>query len=457
MNVLSLAYALLTLGASLGAWIFTRRGRLFWIVLVNGIFLWFLRARMWEWLYVVMLCVWIYGIALLEAAFPRLRRLFAIPGIGLPLFVLIAFKYGGAIGHSHIMLLGLSFYTFKAVSYVLDVCNGHAKAQKNPAAIFAYIAFFPTFMAGPIHRAQPFFDALKKPFVFSYKDQTHGLLLAAMGVFEKLVIAGILQELTAAFQDTAQTGWYTVLGILFYGFYLYADFDAYSNIAIGVARLLGFHLPANFRSPYLSASMGEFWRRWHISLGAWLRDYVYIPLGGSRKGAGRKHLNVLIVFLISGIWHGSTWMFVFWGLGCGLVILIEQDLAKSIPVSPKLRGLCILGNDILMLLLWVLFCSPSMGAALDTYRRAFMIVQGAPAVDYASVGLTRNTWVWGLLTLAVLILFDVLRDRTDMIAFLQRRRWPVRILFIWLLLTVAIIFGAYGPGFHASSFVYSRF
>lgn len=285
----------------------------------------------------------------------------------------------------------------------------------------------------------------------------HGLFLILTGIFEKLVIAGILQEFTIAFQNPEKSGWYTVLGILFYGFYLYADFDAYSNIAIGIARLLGFHLSANFLTPYMSASMGEFWRRWHVSLGAWLRDYVYIPLGGSRKGTWRKHVNVLAVFLLSGIWHGNTWMFIFWGVGCGLVVLIEQDLAKIIKIPPWAKGLCILGNDLLMFLLWVIFCSSSMGEALHTYQRAAMIFQGAPLVDYASVKMTFNTWVWGWSMLAVLILFDLLRTQRNMIDFLQQRSWPVQVLFVWLVLTVGMIFGAYGPGFHASSFVYSRF
>ena len=456
MSILSPSYLLLALLAAWGSWFFSSRARLFWIVLTNVAFLWFLRARMWEWLYVVLLSMWIYGVALLQSRFKE-YRLFSKIGIILPLNVLALFKYGGLIGHSHILLLGLSFYTFKALSYMADVADDRIKAQKNPAAVFAYIAFFPTFMAGPIHRAGPFFDELEKPFVFKYQDQMHGLFLILTGIFEKLVIAGILQEFTIAFQNPEKSGWYTVLGILFYGFYLYADFDAYSNIAIGIARLLGFHLSANFLTPYMSASMGEFWRRWHVSLGAWLRDYVYIPLGGSRKGTWRKHVNVLAVFLLSGIWHGNTWMFIFWGVGCGLVVLIEQDLAKIIKVSPWAKGLCILGNDLLMFLLWVIFCSSSMGEALHTYQRAAMIFQGAPLVDYASVKMTFNTWVWGWSMLALLILFDLLRTQRNMIDFLQQRSWPVQVLFVWLVLTVGMIFGAYGPGFHASSFVYSRF
>lgn len=456
MNVLSPIYMLLSLSAAIGSWIFSKRTRLYWIVLANIAFLWFLRARTWEWLYVVLLSLWIYGIALLQSRFHS-SRFFSTVGVLLPTGVLALFKYGGLIGQTHVLLLGLSFYTFKAISYVIDVARGQVAAQNNPLAVFAYIAFFPTFMAGPIHRSAPFFADLQKPFVFHYQKQMHGLFQILIGTFEKLVIAGILQELTVIFQDSEKTGWYTVAGILFYGFYLYADFDAYSQIAVGIARLLGFQLSANFKSPYMSASMGEFWRRWHVSLGTWLRDYIYIPLGGSRKGTWRKHVNVLIVFLVSGIWHGNTWMFILWGLGCGAIVLIEQDLAAIVKIPARMKGLCILGNDLIMMLLWVLFCSPSLAAAMDTYRRAALIFHGAPPIDYASVQITDNTWIFGWSMLAVLMIFDFLRTKGNMIDFLQRRSLIVQWLFVWLLLAVGIIFGAYGPGFHASSFVYSRF
>ena len=242
-----------------------------------------------------------------------------------------------------------------------------------------------------------------------------GAALVLFGAFEKFVISGTLAQYYVSFLDPSLSGWNTVFGVVLYGLYLYSDFDAYSSIAIGTARLLGFRLDANFRAPYLSSSMNEFWRRWHISLGSWLRDYVYIPLGGSRKGFLRKQLNILIVFLVSGIWHGNTLMFVIWGLGCGIVCVIDNLIAwlfqkapKAVLVIGKILGIVI--NDGLVLALWVFFFSSDLSSALDVFSRMRTVFDGAGfAVSFEAAGLSAAQGIVCLALIAVIVVTDVLR------------------------------------------------
>ena len=216
---------------------------------------------------------------------------------------------------SIILPVGISFYTFQTLSYTIDLYKEKITPTKNIVAFFAFVSFFPQLVAGPIERASRLLPQFAKKRKFEYSKQVDGLRLILGGLFKKMVIADNCALLANQIFDSypTQSGSTLFAGAVFFAFQIYGDFSGYSDIAIGSSRLLGFDLMKNFNFPYLSQNMSEFWKRWHISLSSWFRDYVYIPLGGSRVSNGRLVLNIVIVFLVSGLWHGANLTFVFWG------------------------------------------------------------------------------------------------------------------------------------------------
>jgi D-alanyl-lipoteichoic acid acyltransferase DltB (MBOAT superfamily) len=214
-----------------------------------------------------------------------------------------------------ILPVGISFYTFQTLSYVIDVYKGKVKAEHHFGKYAAFITFFPQLVAGPIERTENLLHQINEKHFFDYEQAAYGMKLMAWGFFKKLVIADNL----AVFVDliygnvSSYQGFSLILATVFFSIQIYCDFSGYSDIAIGTARLFGIELMTNFRSPYFSGTVKEFWSRWHISLSTWFRDYIYIPLGGNRKGRIRQYTNLMITFFASGAWHGANWTFLMWG------------------------------------------------------------------------------------------------------------------------------------------------
>lgn len=230
---------------------------------------------------------------------------------------LFAIKCCPLIFHTHwIFPLGISFFTFQSISYIVDTYTKKIPSEKNFLNVAIFISFFPIISSGPIQRAGNLIPQFQNARTFNYDNATDGMKLFAWGMFKKLCIADRIAVYVNYVYGNVNDGYGVaiLLATVLYSFQIYCDFSGYSDMAIGIARYLGFDVGKNFDHPYLSKSVGEFWRRWHISLSSWLRDYVYIPLGGSRVALPRIYLNLLITFLVSGIWHGSTWNFVIWGL-----------------------------------------------------------------------------------------------------------------------------------------------
>ncbi|MEE3461707.1 MAG: MBOAT family O-acyltransferase [Lachnospiraceae bacterium] len=214
-----------------------------------------------------------------------------------------------------ILPVGISFYTFQAVGYTIDVFRGEITAEKKLFRYALYVSFFPQLVAGPIERSRNLLPQLQKPTRFSFANMNTGLIYMGLGYLMKLVIADNAAVVVNTVYGNIElySGWYLVVATILFAFQIYCDFGGYSLIAIGSAKVLGFDLMENFYTPYLSRNPSEFWRRWHISLSSWFRDYVYIPLGGNRKGEIRRCLNLMCVFTLSGLWHGASWHFVIWG------------------------------------------------------------------------------------------------------------------------------------------------
>jgi len=324
---------------------------------------------------------------------PVRRRRLLTAVIAFDVTVLVLWKYAGfATAQAHNLAaftglhlpvvqlalpIGISFYTFHHISYVVDIYRGERAALRNPVSFVTYIAMFPQLVAGPIVRYREIADQLPQQRTHRLDDIAAGFPRFALGLTKKVVVADSLAPMvdtcfaTPAGQMTTAVAW---LGAIGYTVQLYFDFSGYSDMAIGLARMLGFRLPENFARPYSSVTITEFWRRWHMSLSRWFRDYVYIPLGGNRGGLASTYRNLLIVFVLVGFWHGANWTFLAWGLYHGALLVIERRQRWSSPPAMP-RG--VLGRRALTFLLvmlgWVLFRSPNLGSAFTMLWHLFVI------------------------------------------------------------------------------------
>jgi D-alanyl-lipoteichoic acid acyltransferase DltB (MBOAT superfamily) len=273
-----------------------------------------------------------------------------------------------------ILPIGLSFHTFQAMSYTIEVYRGRQQAERHFGIYALYVMFYPQLVAGPIERPQNLLHQFREEHVFDYARVADGLKLMAMGLFKKVFIADQLAPgVNRVFNHAGDYhGLSLLLAILFFAFQIYYDFSGYSDIAIGSARVMGFKLMQNFDTPYLATSIADFWRRWHISLSTWFRDYVYLPLGGSRVSGPRWAANIMIVFLISGLWHGANWTFVVWGAIHGCAIIAEglprrfwgrSPSGAHVVASWPMQGLAMATTFAIVCLAWVFFRAATVGEA----------------------------------------------------------------------------------------------
>ncbi len=277
--------------------------------------------------------------------------------------------FGGDFPVTHLVLpIGISFYTFHNISYVVDIYRGERPALRKPVSYATYISMFPQLIAGPIVRYREIADQLPQERTHRLDDIAAGFPRFALGLCKKVIIADSLNPLVqACFATPNEDMTFAVawLGALTYTLQLYFDFSGYSDMAIGLGRMLGFRLPENFARPYSSVTITEFWRRWHMSLSRWFRDYVYIPLGGNRHGSARTYRNLCVVFVLTGFWHGANWTFLVWGLYHGALLIIERGFRLDGP-PPRPRALAARRalTFLLVVVGWVLFRSADMAQAL---------------------------------------------------------------------------------------------
>lgn len=265
--------------------------------------------------------------------------------------------------------LGISFYTFEAISYVVDVYRGRTQPVRNPLDYALYILFFPHLVAGPIVRPYEFLPQIDRPKRFDWPRFQAGAQLFLLGLFKKSVIAdNVALAVDPVFAEPGKFGsgalWLAVLG---YSVQIYCDFSGYTDMALGLAHTLGFKLPNNFNAPYLATSPSDFWKRWHISLSRWLRDYLYIPLGGNRKGPIRTMVNLFITMLLGGLWHGANWTFVAWGAYHGALLAVQRLVPKSFE-HPAFRPVGMLATFLAVCVGWVLFRAQTFADAITILR-----------------------------------------------------------------------------------------
>ncbi len=379
--------------------------------------------------------------------------------------------------------VGISFYTLQALGYLIDVYRGDIYAEKNFLRYALFVSFFPQLVAGPIERSKNLLVQLSRPQSFSYENLRKGALLVLYGLFLKMVIADRVAILVnTVYQDSeTYSGFYIVVATIFFSIQIYCDFYGYSTIARGSALIMGIHLMENFDAPYFSRSVKEFWRRWHISLSGWFRDYLYIPLGGNRKGKLRKEGNLLTVFVISGLWHGASFAFILWGILNGLYQVVEDILEEiKIRIKKHLKGgLNVVESDearpekrfsktlfhtaltfLLVSFAWLFFRAGSIHEAHEILQNMFAENNWTILFDGSlyELGVARN--YMNVLSASILLLFVVdyykykEKDAADL--FL-RQGWWFRISGIMLLLFSILLYGCYGELYDVQEFIYFQF
>lgn len=371
---------------------------------------------------------------------------------------------------SFVIPVGISFYLFQSLGYVIDVYKGKIKAEKNFVLYAAYISFFPQLVAGPIERADKLLPQFYEEHRFDYERVKNNLLLMLYGFFMKIVVADRIAIFVDTVYDNYSTydGWLLIMATVLFAFQIYCDFAGYSTIAKGAAGVMGFELMDNFNAPYCAMSVKEFWGRWHISLTSWFRDYVYIPLGGNRKGAFRKGLNTLIVFFLSGLWHGPSWSYILWGLLNGFYIVIEgfikSFLAKvrlivKLPAAVK-RIFGTLITFILVDFSWIFFRAPGLGTAKNILK-SMLTFNHFHALRDNTIHfyiMEQHAFFFMLFSIVLLIIVDICHYRGfHYRKFIFERNIFFRWSFYWLFLMSIIIFGVWGPAFDQSAFIYFQF
>lgn len=368
--------------------------------------------------------------------------------------------------------VGISFYTFQALSYTVDVYRGDIYCEKDFLKYALFVSFFPQLVAGPIERSKNLLKQIHVKHSWEWDRIRYGLTQMLFGYFQKVVIsdnAAIVVD--RVYNDYKNFGAVElILATLLFAIQIYCDFGGYSNIAIGAARVMGFDLMENFNTPYLSVSIADFWRRWHISLSTWFRDYLYIPLGGNRKGKFRKYLNLMIVFFVSGLWHGASWHYVVWGCINGLYQVIG-DLLK-----PVRNVICYVfsvnrksfshrfGKGLITFFLvnvsWIFFRANTVGDAFSIMNRIANNWNPWNLFNEAlfELGLSSKQFYMLWMAILVLLITDILTYlKVDFLKGICRQGMWLRFTVYLLLIFWILLCGSYGPGYDAGQFIYFQF
>lgn len=423
---------------------------------------------------------WFCGNAIAQIKSVYAKRLLLSLGTIFNILMLIIYKYedfllelsGSSKRLNLILPIGISFYTFQSLTYIFDIYNEEAKPEKNIFKYALFVSFFPLILSGPIERAKRLLPQLSSRIDDIHFDTTlakNGLQFMLFGYFLKIVIVARLTILTDfVFSDYLnKSGFALFIAVLAYTIQIYCDFAGYSLIAIGMCEIMGINIVRNFKQPYFAISVSDFWRRWHISLSTWFRDYLYIPLGGNRKGRLRKYINIMIVFLVSGLWHGANLTFVFWGFLNGIYQVIgdllkpvKEKLIGTVKLNEKpslLKGLQIAITFILISFTWVFFRSANISEAFEILNRLFngFSINGLIDGTIWNVGLGVKNMLFVIVAVSILIIADILCEKRncEVTSLLANVKTPIR----WAIYYVLIIMILLSMNLNMTEFIYSGF
>lgn len=365
--------------------------------------------------------------------------------------ILGAWNYQNELPYLTILLpIGLSFHTFQAMSYTIEVYRGNQPAEKHFGIYALYVMFYPQLVAGPIERPQNLLHQFRQKHSFDVKRVSLGLEQMLIGFLKKLVIAdrlGVYVD-TIYTNSSTQSGKSLAVATFFFAFQIYCDFSGYSDIAIGAARVMGFNLMKNFNRPYLSVSISQFWRRWHISLSTWFKDYLYIPLGGSHVNSKLKlYRNLFVVFLISGLWHGANWTYVVWGLLNGFLLVIESALPTIKKTSLLKTVLGTFITFILICITWIFF------RAADIQQAIFILKKVIAFGGSVYVGNPKDHFFYGMLAIFGLIFFELVSEYKPQWYNFLHKSSVARYAYLVAIVVIILLFGVFGGG----QFIYFQF
>ena len=459
-------------------YLFPKKTRIYWLLFINVFFYYGIVKKFIYVLIIEALIAWIVSIAY-EKINGNIKKYVLIVTSFSIIIGLSVFKIGTVLTDSIIVPVGVSFYSLQVISYLLDLKNGKIKPEKNLFSFMTYISFFPTITSGPIYRYGDWKNDFERNRAFlkpNYERITNGIIYMIYGYFLKLVIAERAAIPVNAIFDGYQylsseyDGLFLFVIAVVYSIQIYADFAGYSAIVIGIAQILGYDIQDNFKAPYMAQNIKEFWGRWHVSLSSWLRDYIYIPLGGNRVGKIRKYINIFITFFISGLWHGCTVHFIVWGIFHG-VYQIVGDLTKNIrsKISPKIgiikgnffnRTVNRIFTFLLVTFAWIFFRTGT-GGAIKYIIKIFTNIDFSCLISGTLMTLGLKPFEWFLLFISVLFVLFY-----DSVYYKSKKRFDVlvqsqgsmakSITIIIMVLTI-LIFGIYGDQHDASYFVYRDF
>ena len=483
MNPQSLNYITMTAAATLIHRLLPGRMRNLFLLAVSWIFYIQCMPSHSPWLFAVTLAAW--GLGLWMEKRPEQKKAILTLGLCSAFGMLFLFKYLsftgqllssllGRFGFGAITLpafvqpLGISFYLFTVTGYLIDLYRGTAAAEHDFVDFALFVGFFPAILSGPIARSThllPQIKAHKAAPGPHWAAVKRGITRFLIGLFKKMLLADQLSVIVSTVFAAPESfgGLQVAVAILAYAMQIYCDFSSYSDMAVGAGLLFGLQLTENFDTPYFSASIQEFWRRWHISLSTWFRDYLYFPLGGSRKGTLRLYFNQMTVFAVSGLWHGAANHYLAWGLlhggyqVCGRMVrpLLKplRDRLDAHPVTRALHRLCAMGMTFgLTCLAWVFFRADSVSHAFRILAR----LTGRGVFDLTALGLSMPVLRLILIALVLLLLWDLTAKKYDLVARISDTVW-LRWFFWTALVLMVLCFGAYGSGYNAAEFVYFQF
>lgn len=425
------------------------------------------------------LVTYVCGILIESGKSNKVKKLYVSLCAIINLAILVFFKYsnflidtmnsffrstnGVRLNHIDILLpVGISFYTFQALGYIIDVYRGE-KAERNLCNYALFISFFPQLVAGPIERAGNILKQIRmiKDTKADSVNIYNGLLLMGWGLFQKIVVSDRLALVVDnIFDNYSEYGLIPIaFATILFAFQIYCDFDGYTNIARGAAQIMNFDLMVNFKQPYLATSVNDFWNRWHISLTGWFRDYLYIPLGGNRKGKCRQYINIMIIFLTSGLWHGAGWTFVFWGMLHGIAQIISRIRRDKRPsvfeysLSTRIRK--ILGTFLIVDFAWFFFRVPDFETAISVIKQMFTRLGDFGMITSC---LDVSNWRILLVGMVLVILVDILHDKSvSLRSVLIRQEIWLRYLVYLGIIVACIYMGVNSVDDVTHQFIYFQF
>jgi len=418
----------------------------------------------------------------------QIKKILVIASISSNLGILFLFKYYNFFNTSlarvlnifgisihmptfrYLLPLGISFYTLQALSYIIDVYRKDVVAEKNLGKLALFVSFFPQVVAGPIEKSKNMLHQFDEKHVFDYYRVKNGLLLMLWGTFVKIVVSDRLAILVNTVYDNPNNykGFSILIATVFFTFQIYLDFMSYSDIARGAAEVLGFNITNNFKQPYLANSIKEFWSRWHISLTSWFKDYLYFPLGGNRRGKLRTYYNIMIIFLVSGLWHGATFNFIIWGglhgfyqIAAYLLKPLKDKAITTFKIRTKafsFKFFQVLITFMLVNFAWIFFKAKSFLSAITLIKNSFYfnpwtLLDGS----IFKLGLDSKDFLVAIVGIVLVIIVDLIHRKRNLRILLSKQniifRWTTYIVVVLIIL----VLGMYGPGYSMQQFIYSQF